>query len=76
VPNFGQHLVICQIVEIELLDEGVDYMNFRRSPQVHISLFSRVTKEGRVPQGGGGRLLMSFSQIPRETVDEASLKDS
>jgi hypothetical protein len=27
VLNFGQHLVICQIVEIELLDEGAVALN-------------------------------------------------
>jgi hypothetical protein len=52
VPNSGQHLAIRQIVEIELLDEGVDYRDLKWSPQVHISLCSRITKE--VAQGGGG----------------------
>jgi len=32
VPNSGQHLVIRQIVEIKLLDEGVDCRNLSRSP--------------------------------------------
>jgi hypothetical protein len=32
VPNSSQHMVIHQIVEIELLDEGVDYKNLERSP--------------------------------------------
>ncbi len=49
VSNSGQHMAICQIVEIELLDEGADYRNLRQSPRVQISPFNRVTKEGRVP---------------------------
>ncbi len=32
VSNSGQHMAICQIVEIELLDEGTDYSNLRWSP--------------------------------------------
>ncbi len=32
MPNFGQHLAIRQIIEIELLDEGADYRNLGRSP--------------------------------------------
>ncbi len=52
VPNSSQHLAICQIVEIELLDKRTDYKNLRRSSRVHISPFSRVIKERRVPQRG------------------------
>jgi len=37
MPNFGQHLAIRQIVEIELLDEGADYRDLGRLPRVHIS---------------------------------------
>ncbi len=74
MPNFGQHLAICQIVEIELLDEGADYKNLGQLPRVHISLFSQITKEGRVPQGGG-HLSMPFSRIPRETINETGFKN-
>jgi len=40
VPNSGQHLAICQIVKIELLDEGTNYRDLGRSPKVHISMFN------------------------------------
>jgi len=69
VPNSDQQLAICH-----LLDEGADYKNLGQLPRIHISPFSRVTKERRVPQREG-HLLMPFSQILGEIVDEAGLKN-
>jgi hypothetical protein len=36
-----------------MLDERADNRNLGRTPKVHIYPFNRVTKEGRIPQGGG-----------------------
>jgi len=46
VPNFGQHLGIRWVVEVELLDEGANNMDFERIPRVPITPLSRVPKEG------------------------------
>ncbi len=66
-------LGICWVVEVELLDEGVDNRDLERSLRVLITLLSRVPKEGQVPQWGGP-LLVQFSWILGEAFDEASLK--
>ncbi len=65
VAYFGQHLIIYQIVEIELLDEGADYKNLGQSPWVHLSPFSWVAKEGWIPQGGGGSLANAILPDPK-----------
>lgn len=74
VPNFGQHLGVHGVVEVQLLDEGVNGGDLGHSLRVLVALLGQVTEERCVPQWGRS-LPMPFSQVPRKAFNEADLED-
>jgi hypothetical protein len=74
VPNFGQHLGVRAVVELQLLDERANDRDFSHSPRVPIAPLGRVPKEKQVFQWGRP-LLVPFSRVPGWAFDETGLKD-
>ncbi len=74
VPNFGQHLGVHGVVEVQLLDERANDRDLSHSPCVPVAPLGRVPKEKQVFQWGGP-LLVPLSRVLGGAFDEISLKD-